>query len=685
MPPSVSERERLSALAAYDILDTPPEDAFTRIARLMGWAFDVPTALIAFVDAERVWVKATTGHEGAGSRECSFCIHVVTENEGIVVEDARRDPHFANTPLVTGASAVRFYAGAPVRTPNGIPIGTVGLYDSASRSLSDPEKKRLRDFAVLTTDELEYRRNALPEIAVPTRASGTTVQSSTAPVEDLPTSSAIASKLLRLTSDGLVRVGPERRIEWANERFVEMSGYSQDELRGRRLRRLLFGPATSDEALARVRRTFEQREPFAEELLHYRKSGAQYWVRVRGEPLFDDDGAFEGFLLVETDVTEARHQKDALVSLTSFYEQALTELPIEVAVMDPEGRYLFLNPAAVSDDEMREWLIGKTAADYARRRGLDPAPFEARTEWIRSVVEAREPDAFDDSVTTTAGETRHIMRVAHPVTDESGEVTRVFAYGVDVTDRKKREQKLREAKERAEEMSRLKTAFLANMSHEIRTPLTSIIGFAEVLADETAGRKGEMADLIHRSGIRLKQTLSSVLELARLEGGEMELRPQVHDLTARVRETVELLRPQGRANGLSLALRGPDAPVEVVVDGAAFDRVLTNLLTNAIKFTPDGGEITVTLQAENDRAELEVADTGIGIRESFQQRIFDAFEQEEADAATQDNGIGLGLTITKRLVDLMGGRIRIESAKEEGTTVTVVLPRDDDPWGEDAS
>ncbi len=678
MSASVSEHERLAALASYDILDTPSEEPFDRIARTMGWAFDVPIAVVAFMDAERLWIKATTGDRSTIPRERSFCIHVVTGDEPLVVEDARTTPRFSENPFVTEQPHVRAYAGVPVRTPEGISLGAVSIYDKTPRSFSEEAVDRLQDFAAMVTKALELRRASLPEPEGRSESKDRSVKRSIDPPSD---SSLKVDGLARLTSDGVMRLDPDGRIEWVNERFVEMSGYTLDELRGRHPSRLLHGPATDPEALAHVRRCIEQREPFTQELVNYRKSGAQYWVEVKAEPLFEEETC-TGFLVVQTDVTEERHRQDALVALTSFYERALTELPIEVAVMDTEGRYLFLNPAGVGDEELREWLIGKTAVDYARRRGLDPEPFEQRVEWIRTVVEKQESDSFEDAVTTAEGETRHILRVAHPVTDEADEVTRVFAYGVDVTERKEREQKLREAKERAEEMNRLKSAFLANVSHEIRTPLTSIIGFADVLGEEVSGQKSEMAGLIQRSGVRLKQTLTSVLDLARLEGNAMELTPRSHDLVDRIRETVELLRPQIQAHDLSLTLDLPEAPVEIVVDGAAFDRILTNLLTNAIKFTPEGG-VRVTLREKEEIVEVAVVDTGIGISESFRQRIFEAFKQESEGIARDYEGIGIGLTITKRLVTLMDGTVQIESTKGEGTTVTVVLPKTASGSGQD--
>jgi PAS domain S-box-containing protein len=658
---SFSERERLEALAAYDILDTPPEEAFDRIVRLMSAHYDVAAATVAFVGGERTWGKAYTGFDPSISREDSFCLHVVVNDEPLVLEDPRRDPAFADNPLVTGAPGVRFYAGVPVRTPDDIPVGTACLYDTEPRSFASASLERLRDFAGLVEQTLEQRRAGS---AAPAPPSGRADAPAETADEDLPSN----------PPDGVLRLDACGRIEWADDRFVAISGYTREELRGKCPGRLLYGPATDPDTTDAIDRHLEADRAFSVPILLYRKSGTQYWVRIEAEPRHDETGACTGFRLALFDITEARQRDDALSALSSFYEEVLRTLPVEVGVLDPQGRYLFLNPAAVGDDELREWLIGKTAVDYARRRGRDPALFEERLEMVRRVAETGEPESIEEPMPTDEGAPRYVLRVAQPVTDASGTVVRVFIYGVDVTERKQREQNLRAAKERAEEMNRLKTAFLANMSHEIRTPLTSIIGFAELLADEATGRRRKMADLIRRSGGRLKETLTSVLELARLEGDAITLTPERLDLAERVRETVELLRPQVQSQAVTLALEGVDGSVSAELDRAALDRILTNLLTNAIKFTEEG-QITVTLRPASETVTVVVADTGCGIDEAFLQRIYDAFEQESSGMTRTHEGVGLGLTITQRLVRLMGGSIDIESEKGEGTTVAVTLPR----------
>ncbi len=243
----------------------------------------------------------------------------------------------------------------------------------------------------------------------------------------------------------------------------------------------------------------------------------------------------------------------------------------------------------------------------------------------------------------------------------------------DLTEQMRILAELGRAKERAEEMLRLKSGFLNNMSHELRTPLVSILGFAEVLTEELDDENREIAETITRSARRLHDTLNSVLDLAQLQGGEIKLKPEVLDVSDEARETLLLLRPQAEAKGLTLRFQ-PGESVRALVDPGAFRRVLTNLLSNAVKFT-DEGSIGIEVEADSHRVFLRVHDTGIGIHQDFLPHLFDEFKQASMGIDRVHEGNGLGLTITKRLVELMGGRIVVESTFGKGSTFTVAFAR----------
>jgi PAS domain S-box-containing protein len=265
------------------------------------------------------------------------------------------------------------------------------------------------------------------------------------------------------------------------------------------------------------------------------------------------------------------------------------------------------------------------------------------------------------------------VRVQGRVVRTDGTPRRMSGVIMDITSQKEAEQELMAAKEEAEEMSRLKSAFLANVSHEIRTPLTSIIGFAEILAEEVPAAHQDGAEKIVRSGRRLMRTLDSVLDLSMIEAGEFSLDCRPFDLAAEVRQRTDLLRPTAERKGLDVTVDVPDSGIEVHLDPNCLDRILTNLLTNAIKFT-ESGQVAVAARPTEEGVVVEVQDTGIGIGADFRPQLFDAFKQESGGLQREHEGTGLGLSITRELVDLMEGTIEVESQEGKGTRFTVRLP-----------
>ncbi len=287
-------------------------------------------------------------------------------------------------------------------------------------------------------------------------------------------------------------------------------------------------------------------------------------------------------------------------------------------------------------------------------------PLRAEDDIIGALnLGAAAPDAYEDEHLDIAQEVADMLAVA----------LRQARY----------RQQLIDAKEEAEEMNRLKSAFLANMSHEIRTPLTSIIGFADVLGDYDLGEADRFADLIEKSGTQLLNTIDSVLDLSKLEAGSVQPTFERLDVAQQTRDAAELVSTRAEEADVSLDLDVPDDAIQAELDQGAFHRILQNLLSNAIKFTDPGG--TVTLRARQDRQDvvLEVQDTGVGIDEAFMPNLFNAFEQENDNPARNESGTGLGLAVTKRLVDLLDGTIDVESSKGKGTCFTVRLPRFPNP------
>jgi signal transduction histidine kinase len=234
--------------------------------------------------------------------------------------------------------------------------------------------------------------------------------------------------------------------------------------------------------------------------------------------------------------------------------------------------------------------------------------------------------------------------------------------------------RLKEANERLRQANKLKDEFLANTSHELRTPLTAILGFTSVLQEELEGEHGEFLGLINANGQRLLHTVNSLLDLAKIRAGIVTLSSEKVDAAGQVQEMSRMLQPLAQEKDLYLTVEGPDLPVFARLDPHYFDRILYNLIGNAIKFTDEGG---VTVEVEHDAATLtvHVRDTGVGIDDTFIPHLFEAFKQESSGLGRLHEGSGLGLAITAHLIDLMEGEIEVESRKGEGSVFTVTLPR----------
>lgn len=244
----------------------------------------------------------------------------------------------------------------------------------------------------------------------------------------------------------------------------------------------------------------------------------------------------------------------------------------------------------------------------------------------------------------------------------------------DNTERKKLQSELISAKERAEQNDRLKTIILANMSHELNTPMSGIIGFSELLQLELENQNHrEMAGLIHKSGTRLNETLTSILDLSKLEADRVNLKFDNINLNSIVKESVELFKKSAFEKGIELKLILNDDLIPVRADGNIITRVLKHLLNNAVKYTLSGS-IVVSTRINQDKAIIKVDDTGIGIPESDLDKIFEPFRQVSEGSARIYEGTGLGLTISKKFIELLNGNIEIQSKKNEGTRITINLP-----------
>jgi PAS domain S-box-containing protein len=266
-----------------------------------------------------------------------------------------------------------------------------------------------------------------------------------------------------------------------------------------------------------------------------------------------------------------------------------------------------------------------------------------------------------------------------PLHDESGRLIHFVGILQDVTNRIRTEENLREAKDQAEVANRAKSEFLANVSHELRTPLNAILGFSEIMQLGMFGPLGApqyhtYAKDVHDSGTLLLDIINDILDLSKIEAGRMELFPEAVDAGDVFEACLRLVTGRAQASGIALRSELPPGLPRIRVDPRAIRQMLTNLLTNAVKFTPKGGRVALTARADGDQVEISIADTGIGIAAKDIAKVLEPFGQADNPHSRRQQGTGLGLPIVKALVEQSGGSFRLESQLERGTTVTLRLP-----------
>jgi signal transduction histidine kinase/HAMP domain-containing protein len=383
----------------------------------------------------------------------------------------------------------------------------------------------------------------------------------------------------------------------------------------------------------------------------------------------DETGALLKSLTVMQDsIREAMtREKDLRRSAENRLVDALETSREGVMLVAPDGRIV------MSNSTLRGFF-----PDIAYR--LVPGTrFDTALELIQSQLLPTQ--ATSEDITTSGHAELELadgrwLRMTGSATSEGGSI--IFLS--DFTAIKEREESLRRAKREAEAANASKTRFLANMSHELRTPLNAIIGFSEIISGQLFGKLGNVRYLdyshdILRSGRHLLAVINDVLDLSKSEAGKMVLAVRETDMRDVLKDCVAMVREQCAAAGLELSVTGMDQPLPMSGDAAKLRQIFLNLLSNAIKFTDQGGNVSVSAAAAADSIEVTVADTGIGMDPQDVEVAFQPFAQVDNRLERRYEGTGLGLPLTKALVDLHKGSIVIDSARGQGTRITIGFPR----------
>ncbi len=425
--------------------------------------------------------------------------------------------------------------------------------------------------------------------------------------------------------------------------------------------------------LEEVKRTGK---PAVAEHLHYDKNGNVRNMEVHCYPIFDSNGNVVQAIEYSLDITERKRAQEALAESEERFRSVSQSANDAIITSDSDGNIIFWNNGAQkifgyqSDEILGKPLTILMPQRYreAHIKGLDIMRTTGESPVIgkRVELEALRKDGSEFPTELSLS------------TWKTGEKT--FYSGIlrDITERRCNEEIQRE-NERLAFANRAKSEFLMVMSHELRTPLNAIIGFSELLKIKDVGGMNEKqqryTENVITSGKQLLRIIDDILDLTRVESGKMELAIEHVSVPVAVNEVLETIKEKAEKQNVIIK-KDLEPGIEFIdTDGQKFRHVLNNLLGNAVKFSkPEGGTITITAVKEGDMAKFSVSDTGIGIKEEDMGRLFQSFEQLDAGISRKYGGTGLGLAVSKKLVELLGGWITVESRYGEGSKFTFYLP-----------
>lgn len=480
-------------------------------------------------------------------------------------------------------------------------------------------------------------------------------------------------EVARLTKNPVIICDREGCIEWVNEAFERLTEWRLNEVRGRKPGSILQFEKTDADTVARIRSALQACEPVEAEILNRNRSGREYWLHVEIQPRFDTYGNHSGFIAVETDITNlvlaretaAKAHERALGERARLAE-AVDALNDGFVYFDAQNRLVLANRRyceiyAISAPAIRQGESFEDILRFGLERGQYAEAIGHEDNWLQQrLADQRANNSVLQKLSDGT-----VLQIVERKTADGGWV----GLSVDVTE-------LHRAREKAEVANKAKSEFLANMSHEIRTPLNGVLGMADLLVTTSLTEsQTQMLRTIQDSGWSLLSLLNDIVDLARVEAGKLNLEVRSFDLAKLVKRLAALHSANTRAKGIQfettdiLSLQ----PLRIG-DETRIAQVLNNLIGNAIKFTV-AGSVKLKVNSEDPNSvTFRVIDTGIGMSEEQLARVFEPFEQAEAGTVRRFGGTGLGLTIVKNLVEIMGGCLRVDSVPDHGTTVEVSLP-----------
>ena len=478
------------------------------------------------------------------------------------------------------------------------------------------------------------------------------------------------------------RAGPDGRVTFLNAAWTQTTGHAIEDSLGMQLTDFMHDDDKSV-CVADFTDLVSLAKPYCRRELRYvTRSGELVWMEAYAQSVFDAEGRLEGVTGTLNDISERKRAADRLTEQLAFVDALVENIPIPIYVKDKQRRYVRVNRAySEFFGTPPPLLLGQKVEQW------HPPPVNTvHADWDRRVLEDGISGSYEFHMRLRDGREVDCLTNKAALKDSEGRITGLVGTVIDISDQKQATRTLLQAKEAAESASRMKSEFLANMSHEIRTPMNGIIGMTDIVLDTALdAEQREYLGIVKSSANALLEIINDILDFSKIEAGKLSVERVAFDLDRLLLETLRPMAPKTNASGVALALDvDPDLPQSLVGDPGRLRQVLNNLLSNAVKFT-EAGEVVVSVcaaSAPHDATHrwirFSVRDTGIGIPLDKQAKVFAPFAQEDSSITRRFGGTGLGLTITRRLCDLLGGTITMTSVPGVGSEFVVELPFDDD-------
>jgi PAS domain S-box-containing protein len=654
-PKPSNEEKRLEALRKLNVLDSMPEKQFDDITRLASIICGTPITLISLIDENRQWFKSQIGlDEPETPRDISFCQYAIMDNKVFEVENALQDPRFVDNPFVVADPNVRFYAGAPLTTREGYNIGTLCVLDVKPNKLTDVQREALEILAkqVATNMELRKDRNNVVSENFLINESNELLNAFMENSPSMISMKDLDGRYIYINSNAAHSIG---------KNASELIGLTVYDLRGKEI----GDEITKNELEVKKERKTTRNEYHIED---------KYYISYTF-PLINKEKEIYGIGTVSNDITLAKKNELALQKSNKRFLSIFNNSSVGMVISALSNRKIvnvnkaFLDMFHYSSEEE---ILGYTFSDLA---------LSSDDETVR-LAKLMQKQGFvlnEEIHCRTKNGSALTLLFSVNLIDMDDEDFFLVSY-VDITERKKLETQLVEAKKAAEQATVSKSSFLANMSHEIRTPLNAMIGFSDLL-DTTPlnAQQREYLSAIDVSGKNLLTIINDILDFSKIEAGMLSIEKIPFSPQQLIHSVYTMFFRKAQSKNIKLFISIDSAmPSLVKGDPTRLNQIMINLIGNAIKFT-DEGNVSVdarVLEKTNHQAiiRISVKDTGIGIAPEKIFTIFERFTQAESDTTRSYGGTGLGLSIAKKLVELQGGTIRANSVPEEGSEFSFTIP-----------